>query len=86
MASPDYPYADRLRNRVLRRAQAFARESGMPLSMIGKRAINDPALVHSLANGRNLTLRTYERVMRWLDTHQSKFYERQKRKSNGKRR
>ena len=66
----NYPRAADIRAALLTRAEAFSRETGMPRTAIGREALNDTSFLSQVADGRNFTLRSYERVMDWLDTHQ----------------
>jgi hypothetical protein len=69
MTSADYPTDADIRAVLLRRAEQFARVTGMPPSAIAKQSVNDPAFFLRLARGRNFTVSTYQRVMSWLDRH-----------------
>jgi hypothetical protein len=44
------------------RIERFLRASGMPPTTFGRRAINDPQLLHDLRNGRELRARTAARI------------------------
>lgn len=86
MSRSNYPSAANIRAALLLRAASFRRKTGMPLSAIGKNAINDSAFLFAVAEGRNLTLRTYQRVMDWIDQNQpERLYARQKKKSTSAR-
>jgi hypothetical protein len=64
-----YPTEDQLREHLLESAERFAAVSGMRQSRIGIEALNDPAFLASIHNGRNFNVRTFETFMRWLDTN-----------------
>lgn len=44
------------------RIERFLRRSGMPPTTFGRRAINDPQLLHDLRNGRQLRAATAARI------------------------
>lgn len=67
MTRAEYPTGADIRAVLLWRAQSFTRLTGVPLSEIAKRSLNDPARLARLAKGHNFTIQTYERVMDWLD-------------------
>jgi hypothetical protein len=53
---------------LLNAAEYFHRQTGVPRTTIGTLVLNDPALLQQVRDGRNLHIRTFERV-RWLDAH-----------------
>jgi hypothetical protein len=69
MSRADYPTEGTIRAVLLWRAEQFARATGMPLSAIASRAVNDPAFFLRLGRGRNFTVATYQRLMSWFDRH-----------------
>ena len=81
----DYPRADKIREALLSRADALSNRTGLHRSAISKRAVNDTSFLHKVAAGENFTIRSYERVMTWIDTHDTSqrqpggFVKRQKR-------
>ena len=67
MLQPDYPSEGEIRAALIRRADEFTRLTGLPKSVVGKEAVNDPAFLSQVAGGRNFTVGLYRRVMDWLD-------------------
>jgi hypothetical protein len=51
---------------LLRLIGLYCRDTGMPESTFGRRAINDPALVSTMRNGRELRPRTAHRVREFM--------------------
>lgn len=68
----DLPTADKLREGLLRRINDHVTRTGMTKSDIGKKAVNDVAFVSDLEAGRNITLKVYDRVLKFLDGDKSK--------------
>jgi hypothetical protein len=64
-----WPTEEQLRCFLLDAAEFFHRQTGMPRTEIGMRALNDPAFLQQVRVGRNLKIRTFERFMRWLDAY-----------------
>lgn len=62
-----FPSEKAIRGALLARAHEFSRLTGMSAADIGKRAINDPAFLYQVEEGRNFTILTYRRFMAWLD-------------------
>jgi hypothetical protein len=50
--------------------ERFLRASGMPPTTFGRRAINDPQLLHDLRNGRELGARTVARIEAFIRAEQ----------------
>lgn len=59
--------ADDVRQHLLRRADAFRKQFGMSFSAIGDAAIKDSKFLANVEKGENFTLKTYQRVLDWLD-------------------
>lgn len=57
--------------RLLERIDAFLAETAMKPSRFGLEAMGDGALVAQLRDGRSLTLRNVERVIRYMDGHRA---------------
>lgn|SRR5215813_11358124 len=72
--SSHYPRADEIREALLSRADALARLTGLSRSVISKKALNDTSFLHKVAAGGNFTVRSYERLMAWID-RRDKSYE-----------
>ena len=82
MGLPNYPSADSIRAALLVRADALALKAGLSRSAISKSALNDPSFLQKVADGENFTVRSYERLMSWIDAHtglqiRKVFYKRQ---------
>lgn len=67
MTRAKYPTGADIRAVLLWRAKSYTRMTGIPLTVIAKRSLNDPALLTRVAKGHNFTIQTYDRVMRWFD-------------------
>lgn len=67
MTRAEYPTGADIRAVLLWRAESFTRVTGVSLSEIAKRSLNDPARLARVAKGHNFTIQTYQRVMDWLD-------------------
>lgn len=59
--------ADAVRQHLLDRAKAYADRSNTSLSAISMSAIKDSKFLANVERGDNFTLRTYQRVIDWLD-------------------
>lgn len=60
------PTETELRHGLLDLAKEFSTANGVPLTEIGKKAVNDSAILSRVEQGHNLTLGTYERIRAWL--------------------
>jgi hypothetical protein len=67
MASP--PTGQEVREALLRHAEEFSLQTGISKSEIGKRAVNDAAVLGQISAGRNFTISLYQRLMLWLDSN-----------------
>jgi len=65
----DCPSAEEIRACLIARAEEFTRLTGMTPSDLGKAALNDPAFVTDLKEGRNFTIKLYGRFLSYLDDH-----------------
>lgn len=63
----DLPSERQIRDGLLVRAKEFSASSGVPLTEIGKKAVNDSAILSRIEQGHNFTIGTYSRLMTWLD-------------------
>ncbi|MDE2404519.1 MAG: hypothetical protein KGM17_07610 [Sphingomonadales bacterium] len=54
---------------LLRKIEKFLRESGMPPSLFGRMAANDPRLVGDLRNGRTPRAALESRVEHFMNLH-----------------
>ena len=59
--------AETIRSHLLSRAEAYAERQGCSLSTIGEEAIRDGKFLLNVRNGANFTVKTYQRVIDWLD-------------------
>lgn len=60
-------HADLIRQTLLDRAEAHAQASGCSLSAIGEAALRNGKFLNDVKNGANFTIRTFQRVMDWID-------------------
>jgi hypothetical protein len=65
----EFPTEDALREFLLLSAGQFHTLTSMPYTEIGKRALNDPAFLSQIRQGRNFRVRTFESFMAWLDSN-----------------
>lgn len=56
-----------IRENLLRLAKAYAARTGCSLSSIGEAAINDSKFVANVERGKNFTVKTYQRVIDWIN-------------------
>jgi hypothetical protein len=61
-----------IRDNLLKRAEAFCKARRYSLSRIGAEALKDDTFLLRVQNGGNFTLRTYQRVIDWLDAQEAK--------------
>ena len=54
---------------LLPQVERYIRQSGMPPSRFGRKAVNDPRFVHDLRLGRKPRPKTAARVVAWLADH-----------------
>jgi len=69
MTSISFPTEQEIRDALIQRADEFSRQTGIPKTEIGKRAVNDGAFLGQVAEGRNFTINLYRRLMDWLDAN-----------------
>jgi len=69
MVPASAPTEQEIRLGLIRRAEEFSRHTGISKSEIGKRAVNDPAVLRRISEGRNFTINLYRRLMQWLDSN-----------------
>lgn len=67
MAAAMIPSSDDLRKSLIARVNAFCALTGITKSEVGKQAVNDVAFVSELEGGRNITMRSYEKLRVYLD-------------------
>lgn len=59
--------ADAVRKTLLDRATAFSKAHGYSFSRISEEAIKDSKFLSNVQRGGNFTIKTYQRVIDWLD-------------------
>lgn len=59
--------ADDVRQHLIARAERYARDHRCSLSYIGEQAVSDGKFLLNVKGGANFTLRTYQRVIDWMD-------------------
>jgi hypothetical protein len=69
-AATKTPSSDKLIQALLARAERYSKRSGVTLSEIGKRAVNDVAFISDLKGGRNVTMKLYDRFREFLDDNE----------------
>lgn len=57
------------RDRMIQDIEAFLVEHGMRPTIFGKLALNDPALMGSLRQGRDLKLETADKIRRFMASY-----------------
>jgi hypothetical protein len=66
-----FPAEENPRVFLLDCAEQYRKATGTPRSEVGRRAFNDPSFISQVEAGRNITIRTFETFMLWLDMHWS---------------
>jgi hypothetical protein len=66
------PTADDIRQKLLDRADAFARKHEISLSRIGLEALRDSKFLSEVRAGRNFTIGSYQAVMDWIDAEEER--------------
>lgn len=61
-----------IRDNLLKRATAFCKAHGYSFSRVGLEALGDDTFLLRVRNGGNFTLRTYQRVIDWLDAQEAR--------------
>lgn len=56
-----------IREHLLRRVDEFQKRTGMSLWKISKAAVADDKFLGNVQRGGNFTIKTYQRVIDWLD-------------------
>jgi hypothetical protein len=59
--------SDVVRQHLLDRAKEYATKRNVALSAIAESAVKDSKFLARVSNGENFTIRTYQRVIDWLD-------------------
>jgi hypothetical protein len=65
----DTPSEAELRKALAARINSFLVAAGMSKSEFGRKAVNDVAFLTALEAGRNITLKSYEKVRKFLDAN-----------------
>lgn len=63
--------ADEIRSNLLARATAYAEAAKTSFSAISKEAVQDDRFLARAAQGSNFSIKTYQRVIDWLDARES---------------
>lgn len=58
---------DAIRQNLLKRAEAFCAKHNTSLSYISEEAVRDSKFLPRVRGGANFTIKTYQKVMDWLD-------------------
>lgn len=61
---------DAIRQHLLARVDAFQAATGMSLWKISKEAVRDDKFLANVRKGGNFTVKTYQRVIDWLDSQE----------------
>lgn len=56
-----------IRQYLIERADAYTMRTKRSMSYIGEAAIRDSKFLANVKNGSNFTIKTYQRVLDWLD-------------------
>ncbi len=59
--------AEHIRKHLLDRATAYSERTGIGFSRISEEAIRDSKFLANVQSGSNFTIKTYQRVIDWLD-------------------
>jgi hypothetical protein len=63
--------ADHVRKHLLDRAKAYSSATKTSLSAISQAAVKDSKFLANVEKGDNFTLKTYQRVIDWLDEQET---------------
>lgn len=66
------PTADDIRQKLLDRAETFAKQHDISLSRIGLEALKDSKFLSEVRAGRNFTIGSYQAVMDWIDAEEAR--------------
>ncbi|MEV4609748.1 hypothetical protein MRBLMR1_004847 [Neorhizobium sp. LMR1-1-1.1] len=61
-----------VRTSLIRVAEDFSSATGMSLSAIGIASVGDSKFLARVRNGSGFNIKTYQRVMDWIEAEQSK--------------
>ena len=60
-----------IRDTLIERARAFVETKKSSFSAIGLGAVNDSKILSRVANGENFSVKTYQRVIDWMDAQEA---------------
>lgn len=80
---PAYPTEREIRTALIARVTDFCRVKGIKPRGLCQQAINDPNFFNKVTSGGNFTLRTYQRLNRYMDRHAPKAATKQHRNGGG---
>ena len=61
-----------MRDEILKEIEAFLKDTGMSPTAFGEKAMRDRTLMISLRAGRNMTIRTLEKLQRFMADERGK--------------
>jgi hypothetical protein len=61
------PSSETIRNALVERATKYVDSHGSSFSAIGLAAVNDSKFLARVQKGENFSVKTYQKVMDWLD-------------------
>lgn len=59
--------SDEIRAALVKTAEDFCRENKTSFSAVSQSAVNDSKFLHKVKKGDNFSLRTYQRVLDWIN-------------------
>ena len=62
-----------IRDTLIQRAEAFIKANKSSFSAIGLGAVNDSKFLGRVASGENFSVKTYQRVIDWMDEQEKEF-------------
>ena len=63
--------SEQIREHMLSRARQHCEKTGIALSTLSLRAVNDSKFLPKVENGSGFTVGTYQRVLDWIDERES---------------
>ena len=61
-----------IRDSLLRKAEDFCRRNKTSFSAVGTSAVGDSKFLSRVQNNLNFNIKTYQRVVEWLDAQEAK--------------
>lgn len=66
---PKLVSADTIRQYLVDHMEEHCRRFDMSLTHLGKLVMNDSHIAHDIVDGKNITLGTYDKFIKWMEEH-----------------